>query len=103
MSNIARLVGTCDRMRMKAPRVPISSGTDRPQTGAFTGSTWTSGSQWNTILYGFQDPITGNRVGRPVGIAVGTTGSLFVSDDYAGVIYRIRPGTGPSAKARRPR
>jgi len=83
--------------------VPMSAGTDRPQTGAFSGSTWTSGSQWNTILYGFQDPITGNRVGRPVGLAVSTTGSLFVADDYAGVIYRIRPGVAPGSKARRPR
>jgi glucose/arabinose dehydrogenase len=83
--------------------VPMSSGTDRPQTGAFSGSTWTSGSQWDTVLYGFQDPITGNRVGRPVGLAVGPTGSLFVADDYAGVIYRIRPGTAPGSKTRRPR
>lgn len=83
--------------------VPMSAGTDRPQTGAFSGSTWTSGSQWNTVLYGFQDPITGNRVGRPVGLAVGPTGSLFVADDYAGVIYRLRPGTAPGSKTRRPR
>jgi glucose/arabinose dehydrogenase len=81
--------------------VPMNG--DNPQTGPFSGSTWTSGSQWNTVLYGFQDPITGNRVGRPTGLAIGPTGSLFVADDYAGVIYRFRPGTGPSAKVRRPR
>ena len=33
----------------------------------------------------------GARIARPTGIAVGPEGSLFVSDDKAGEIYRIRP------------
>jgi len=80
--------------------VPITSGTDRPQTAVNISN---PGAQWDTILYGFQDPISGTRIGRPVGLAVGVTGSLFIADDFAGVIYRIRPGSGPSAKLRRSR
>ncbi len=30
-----------------------------------------------------------DAVGRPVGLAVGSDGALYVSDDKAGVIYRI--------------
>ncbi|MBV8148494.1 MAG: PQQ-dependent sugar dehydrogenase [Candidatus Eremiobacteraeota bacterium] len=46
--------------------------------------------QWQTFVGGFQ--IGGSqRVGRPTGIAIGPKGSLFVADDSAGVIYRIRP------------
>ncbi len=33
-----------------------------------------------------------NAVGRPVGLAVGPDGALYVSDDKAGVIYRIMYG-----------
>jgi glucose/arabinose dehydrogenase len=28
-------------------------------------------------------------MGRPAGVAVGPDGALYVSDDYAGVIYRV--------------
>lgn len=47
-------------------------------------------AQWSPFLGGFQ-PSGYTRTGRPTGIAVGSKGSLFVADDYAGVIYRIRP------------
>jgi glucose/arabinose dehydrogenase len=60
-----------------------------------------SAAQWSSFLFGFQDTSTGNRIGRPVGLAVGPTGSLFIADDYAGVIYRIRPGIAPSSVQRR--
>jgi glucose/arabinose dehydrogenase len=50
-------------------------------------------TQWNEFFSGFQDA-SGNRIGTPVGIAVGPNGSLFVADDSAGKIYRIRPSTG---------
>jgi glucose/arabinose dehydrogenase len=54
---------------------------------------WTDPSaQWNEFFSGFQDA-TGNRIGTPVGIAVGPNGSLFIADDSAGKIYRIRPST----------
>ncbi|HEV2736954.1 MAG TPA: hypothetical protein VGU66_00090 [Candidatus Elarobacter sp.] len=56
-----------------------------------------STAQWSSFIYGFQDTSTGNRFGRPVGLAVGPQGSLFIADDFAGTIYRIRPGTGPSS------
>jgi glucose/arabinose dehydrogenase len=78
--------------------VPMTG--DTPTTAAnYTNS----GVQWQTLLYGFQDPTTGTRIGRPVGLAVGKCGSLFVSDDFAHVIYRIRPGTAPASIHRRAR
>ncbi len=46
--------------------------------------------QWRDFLSGFQSA-DGSRIGRPTGVAVGSQGSLFVADDRAGVIYRIRP------------
>ncbi len=48
------------------------------------------GKQWSEFVGGFQTP-DGERVARPTGIAVGPDGSLFVSDDQTGGIYRIRP------------
>jgi glucose/arabinose dehydrogenase len=38
---------------------------------------------------GFLDETTGSYRGRPVDVAVWKDGSLLVSDDYAGAIYRI--------------
>jgi glucose/arabinose dehydrogenase len=78
----------------------VSITNDKPTIAANYSN---SGAQWQTVLYGFQDPSSGIRIGRPVGLTVGPQGSLFVSDDYAGVIYRIRPGTAPGSKTRRPR
>jgi glucose/arabinose dehydrogenase len=46
--------------------------------------------QWREFLGGYQDS-SGYRTGRPTGIAVGSEGSLFVADDKADTIYRIRP------------
>jgi glucose/arabinose dehydrogenase len=46
--------------------------------------------QWTDFLLGFQTGCR-TRIGRPTGIAVGPKGSLFVADDAAGKIYRIRP------------
>jgi glucose/arabinose dehydrogenase len=46
--------------------------------------------QWREFLSGFQGGF-GWRIGRPTGVAVGSQGSLFVADDKAGVVYRIRP------------
>ena len=47
--------------------------------------------QWKTFFGGFQENDGVTRIGRPTGIAVGPAGSLFVSDDQTGNIYRIRP------------
>lgn len=46
--------------------------------------------QWSNFLSGFQTGCS-SRVGRPTGLAVGSKGSVFVGDDAAGAIYRIRP------------
>jgi glucose/arabinose dehydrogenase len=50
-------------------------------------------AQWQTFVGGFQ-PGPLQRIGRPTGIAVGAQGSLFVADDLADAIYRIRPRGG---------
>ncbi len=47
-------------------------------------------AQWHEFVRGFQRPDE-SRIGRPTGVAVGPEGSLFVADDQAGVVYRIRP------------
>jgi glucose/arabinose dehydrogenase len=46
-------------------------------------------AQWKTFVGGFQSGLT--RIGRPTGLAVGTEGSLFIGDDDAGIVYRVRP------------
>jgi glucose/arabinose dehydrogenase len=46
--------------------------------------------QWREFVGGFQ-LADGSRIARPTGIAVGPDGSLFVSDDETGGIFRIRP------------
>ncbi|HEY4442512.1 MAG TPA: hypothetical protein VGN14_18805, partial [Candidatus Elarobacter sp.] len=46
--------------------------------------------QWTDFGSGCQ-LADGSRACRPTGVAVGTDGSLFVSDDENGAIYRIRP------------
>jgi glucose/arabinose dehydrogenase len=38
---------------------------------------------------GWLDDATGTYRGRPVDVAVGKDGSLYISDDYAGAIYRV--------------
>jgi glucose/arabinose dehydrogenase len=38
---------------------------------------------------GWLDPVRHSASGRPVGLAVGPDGALYVSDDKAGAIYRI--------------
>ncbi len=36
-------------------------------------------------------------IGRPVDVAEGPDGAFYVSDDYAGAVYRVAAGTGPAA------
>lgn len=45
--------------------------------------------QWSAFVTGFQSMLSRN--GRPTGISVAPDGSLFVADDMAGAIYRVRP------------
>jgi glucose/arabinose dehydrogenase len=80
--------------------VPIAAN-DTPFYGAWTGgqapiANWARNSSGNPapFMNGFQ--LGGTRYGRPVGLAVGNSGSLFIADDFANEIYRIRPGVGPS-------
>lgn len=55
-------------------------------------------AQWREFLGGCQSA-DGARLCRPTGVAVGTDGSLFVSEDEGGAIWRIRPA-GSSAGSR---
>ena len=43
-----------------------------------------------TLIAGFQNP-DGTRWGRCVDAVVGPDGSLYVTDDMAGLVYRITP------------
>jgi glucose/arabinose dehydrogenase len=47
-------------------------------------------AQWTEFFGGCQAP-DGSRACRPSGVAVGNDGSLFISEDATGAIYRIRP------------
>ena len=48
-------------------------------------------TQWQTFASGFQPGCSSaSRSGRPAGIAVGSDGSIFISDDLRGAIYRVR-------------
>ncbi len=57
---------------------------------------WTGqGIREHDFMTGFER--AGDIVGRPVDIAQGPDGAIYVSDDYAGAVYRIaRGGTGGS-------
>ena len=85
--------------------VPITSS-DTPlypmdwTNGGSPFTTWAHNGTGNPapFMNGFQS--LGTRIGRPVGLAVGTSGSLFVSDDSANAIYRIRPGAAPASVKR---
>lgn len=46
-------------------------------------------TQWTDFVTGFQNGCA--RSGRPTGVAIGSKGSLFIADDAAGAIYRVRP------------
>ncbi len=72
-----------------APLVAFVAMTgDTPQTPV----NWSDpAAQWTAFVSGFQTPDGTTRIGRPTGLAVGPSGSLFVADDQTGNIYRIRP------------
>ncbi len=67
--------------------VSVRMNGDKPATPV----NWSDpAAQWRTFFGGFQQGGR-SRIGRPTGILVGPTGSLFVADDQTGAIYRIRP------------
>jgi glucose/arabinose dehydrogenase len=66
--------------------VPMSGDTPR------TAVHWSNPTaQWTPFVSGFQLNDGTSRIGRPTGVAVGASGSLFIADDQTGSIYRIRP------------
>lgn len=74
-----------------APRVVhIPMNGDVPKTAV----DWADPTkQWSNLVSGFETADRKTRVGRPTGIAVGPDGSVFVADDQAGLVYRIRPAS----------
>jgi glucose/arabinose dehydrogenase len=40
-----------------------------------------------------------NVIGRPVDVAEGPDGAVYVSDDFAGAVYRVAPGDAPASAA----
>jgi glucose/arabinose dehydrogenase len=71
------------------PRVAfVPMNGDAPKTPV----NWSDPSaQWTEFVGGCQLADGKTRIARPTGIAVGPAGSLFVADDEAGRVYRIRP------------
>jgi glucose/arabinose dehydrogenase len=67
--------------------VPMSG--DTPAT-AMNWSAPDPTSQSQQIMYDFGGSGSTSYIGRPTGVAVGASGSLFVGDDATGNIYRIR-------------
>ena len=74
---------------LRAPRVAfVPLHGDDPLTPV----NWNDPSvQWRDFLTGYQNP-DGSRIARATGVAVGTDGDLFVADDEAGTIVRVRYG-----------
>ena len=46
--------------------------------------------QWSEFVGGFDTSDGKTHIARPTGIAVGSRGSLFLADDWNGLVYRIR-------------
>jgi glucose/arabinose dehydrogenase len=76
-----------------APRVAfVAMKGDEPRTPV----DWRDPTrQWTDLVGGFQTDEDTARIGRPTGVAVGAKGSLFIADDLAGLVYRIRPARSP--------
>jgi len=73
---------------LRAPRVAFVrfNGTQPARTVNWSDPA----AQWSDFVSGCQSA-SGARTCRTTGVAVGTDGSLFVSEDENGAIYRIRP------------
>jgi glucose/arabinose dehydrogenase len=68
--------------------VPMSG--DTPVTAMTNWGVNSPTAQYANLVTGFQPGCT-SRNGRATGVTVGSQGSVFVADDQAGLIYRIRP------------
>jgi glucose/arabinose dehydrogenase len=60
-----------------------------PEVSFFAWQNGTLGNQ-ETLVGGFQAR-DGSRWGRPVAAVAGPDGALYVTDDYAGAVYRVAP------------
>jgi glucose/arabinose dehydrogenase len=72
-----------------APRVAfVAMNGDSPKTPV----DWSDPTkQWTEFVGGCQLADNRTRIARPTGVTVGAEGSLFVADDLASMVYRIRP------------
>lgn len=68
--------------------VPMSG--DTPVTAMTNWGANSPTAQYSSLVTGFQSGCT-SRIGRATGVTVGSQGSLFIGDDQAGLVYRIRP------------
>ncbi len=60
-----------------------------PEVSFFAWDNGTLGPQ-QTLVGGFQNQ-DGSRWGRPVAAVVGPDGAVYITDDYAGAVYRLAP------------
>lgn len=60
-----------------------------PEVSFFAWRSGTLGPQ-QTLVAGFQNP-DGSRWGRPVAAVAGPDGAVYITDDYAGAVYRLAP------------
>jgi len=75
------LVGVHGSWNREPPRAP--------EVSFFPWQNGTLGNQ-QTLVGGFQAP-DGSRWGRPVAAVLGPDGAIYVTDDYAGAVYRVAP------------
>ena len=75
------LVGVHGSWNRQPPRAP--------EVSFFPWRDGTLGDQ-QTLVGGFQAD-DGSRWGRPVAAVVGPDGAVYVTDDYAGAVYRLAP------------
>ena len=75
------LVGVHGSWNREPPRAP--------EVSFFAWQNGTLGKQ-QTLVGGFQAP-DGSRWGRPVAAVLGPDGAIYITDDYAGAVYRVAP------------
>lgn len=75
------LVGVHGSWNRDAPRAP--------EVSFFAWRDGTLGPQ-QTLVGGFQDD-DGQRWGRPVAAVTGPDGAVYITDDFAGAVYRLAP------------
>jgi glucose/arabinose dehydrogenase len=69
--------------------VPMNG--DTPKTPMTDWGVNLPSTQFQHLVTGFEPGNCTSRIGRPTGVAVGSAGSVFIGDDQAGLVYRIRP------------